>query len=291
MVAKLKGRKEVLETPRGTASPRAPSSLGRPKGTSPPLGKRLLPHGLCLGWSRLCQCVCLGSDAIFSPVSVSRLLSLSRSGSTCVCVRARVRLHFPLAVWESVSEPSSLSASESPDPRPLTGALALADELAPACCLPSPGCERVSVCVCPCACLSLVRSPGKVLCLAGGVGTRRGGAAALQAPAAAGPEARHLRGHLGLSSEPEGWVGDPETSAPPSPRPPAQACTPDRPLRVPETLRAPGLGQACGPGLLVYGGGAASAGLPALAGAPRGKVRPAGSTGTSERKRGAAQGF
>ncbi|CAI9150734.1 unnamed protein product [Rangifer tarandus platyrhynchus] len=64
----------------------------------------------------------------------------------------------------------------------------------------------------------------------------------------------------------------------PSPQPQAQACTPDRPLGVPETLRAPGPGQVCWPGLPVCGDWEASAGLPALAGAPRGKVRPAGST-------------
>ena len=100
-------------------------------------------------------------------MSASRLRSVSRCVSLCVCVcvsvcvcacvrvcvcvsvclraRARlsVRMHLPLAVFESVSEPPSLSASVSPDTRPpvpssgpglsqVAGALALADELAPA---------------------------------------------------------------------------------------------------------------------------------------------------------------
>nr|CAI9694659.1 unnamed protein product [Rangifer tarandus platyrhynchus] len=115
---------------------------------------------------------------------------------------------------------------------------------------------------------------------------------------------RHLRGHVALSHERE-WAGGAPTGggpgeaqggrAPrlprPSPQPQAQACTPDRPLGVPETLRAPGPGQVCWPGLLVCGDGEPSAGLPALAGAPRGKVRPAGSTRHIRAKRSRSAGF
>ena len=153
---------------------------------------------------RLCQCVCLGSDAILSPLSVSRLLSLCHSlcvslslslppcVCVCVCVYARVHvrlsvcLYLPLAVLESVSEPSSLSASVSPDTRPPVRSS-------------GPGLSQIlwlwltslrrppvsCLCACPCACLSLVCSLRKVVCLAGGVGARgssvgrRGGAEAL----------------------------------------------------------------------------------------------------------------
>ncbi|CAI9150006.1 unnamed protein product [Rangifer tarandus platyrhynchus] len=115
---------------------------------------------------------------------------------------------------------------------------------------------------------------------------------------------RHLRGHVALSHEREWAVGALTGGGPreaqggraprpprPSPQPQAQACTPDRPLGVLETLRAPGPGQVCWPGLPVCGDGAASAGLPALAGAPRGKVRPAGWTRHIRAKRKRSVGF
>ena len=74
------------------------------------------------------QCICLGSDAILSPVSVSRFPSVNGSvspsvyaslcvcGSVCVCVCTCVCL--PLTIFESVSEPSSLSGPVSPDTGP-----------------------------------------------------------------------------------------------------------------------------------------------------------------------------
>ena len=75
----------------------------------------------------------------------------------CVCVCMCVCVS-PLAVLESVSESSCISASVSPDsqppafvwPRPLPGALVLAEELAQASCLPWRGCVRVSVCLSVC---------------------------------------------------------------------------------------------------------------------------------------------
>ncbi|CAI9150746.1 unnamed protein product [Rangifer tarandus platyrhynchus] len=102
-------------------------------------------------------------------------------------------------------------------------------------------------------------------------------------PGPCGPEPRTGVGGGGVGALTVGGPGEAQGGrAPrpphPSPQPQAQACTPDRPLGVPETLRAPGPGQVCWPGLPVCGDWEASAGLPALAGAPRGKVRPAGST-------------
>lgn len=173
--------------PQGTASSRA-----RPKADAPSLGEAAssvwpsseVRHGLC-------QCVCLRSDAILSPLSVSCLLSLCHSlcvslclwlrVCVCVCVRTRARvclsvyLYLPLIVLESISELSSLSASVSPDTRrPVRSS--------------GPGLSQVlwlwlmrlrrqavnCLCVCPCACLSLVCSRRKVVCLSGGVGERWG---------------------------------------------------------------------------------------------------------------------
>ena len=171
--------------PQGTAS-----SQARPKADAPSLGEAAssvwpsseVRHGLC-------QCVCLRSDAILSPLSpvcclsVTCSVSPSVSGSVCVCVCARARarvclsvyLYLPLTVLESISELSSLSASVSPDTRrPVRSS--------------GPGLSQVlwlwlmrlrrravdCLCVCPCACLSLVCSRRKVVCLSGGVGERWG---------------------------------------------------------------------------------------------------------------------
>ena len=173
--------------PQGTAS-----SQARPKADAPSLGEAAssawpsseVRHGLC-------QCVCLRSDAILSPLSpvcclsVARSVSPSVSASVCVCVcvcaRARARiclsvyLYLPLTVLESISELPSLSASVSPDTRrPVRSS--------------GPGLSQVlwlwltrlrrravdRLCVCPCACLSLVCSRRKVVCLSGGVGERWG---------------------------------------------------------------------------------------------------------------------
>ena len=174
-----------------TASPRAPRpARPGPKLTPPSLGEAAssawpsseVRHGLC-------QCVCLRSDAILSPLSPVCCLSVARSVSpsvsasvcVCVCVRARARvclsvyLYLPLTVLESISELSSLSASVSPDTRrPVRSS--------------GPGLSQVlwlwlmslrrpavsCLCVCPCACLSLVCSRRKVVCLSGGVGERWG---------------------------------------------------------------------------------------------------------------------
>ena len=142
-----------------------PSSRARPKADAPSLGEAAasarppseVRHGLC-------QCVCLGSDAILSPLSVSRLPSLCHSPSVsvsvcvCVCVCARARERVCLSVAPSRCLPVCLGTfisfclclSRQPAarpflwPRPLTGAMALAEELAPAGCLPSRGCVRVS---------------------------------------------------------------------------------------------------------------------------------------------------
>ena len=113
-----------------TASPRAPCpAWARPKADAPPLGKLLLPHSLSEVCHGGCQCVCLGSDAILFPVSVSRFPSVSGSvsPSLCLCLRvcvsvcvvcARTRVCLPLAIFESVSEPLSLSDSVFADTGP-----------------------------------------------------------------------------------------------------------------------------------------------------------------------------
>ena len=147
--------------PQGTAS-----SRGRPKADAPSLGETAssagppseVRHGLC-------QYVCPRSDAIFSPLSVSlcRLcqslcVSLSLSLPPCACAFARAPARVCLSVAPSRCLPVCLGTfisfclclSRQPAarpflwPRPLTGAMALAEELAPAGCLPSRGCVRVS---------------------------------------------------------------------------------------------------------------------------------------------------
>ena len=179
-----------------TASPRAPRPAGaRPKADAPSLGEAAssawpsseVRHGLC-------QCVCLRSDAILSPLSPVCCLSVTRSVSpsvsaslcvcvcvcVCVCTRVRMRLsvclYLPLAVLESVSELSSLSASVSPDTRrPVRSS---GPSLSQVLWLWLTSLRRRAVdclCVCPCDCLSLVCSLRKVVCLSGGVGERRGG--------------------------------------------------------------------------------------------------------------------
>ena len=167
------------------------------------MGELLLPCGLPLRWFTVCASVSIlgqmpSSLPCLSPVcrlSVTRSVSLSLSLPPCVCVYVcvcvcvcdcvhvslSVCLYLPLTVFECVSEPSSLSASVSPDsqppirsflwPWPLTGAMALAEELAPAAVSLRVGaCE--CLCVCPCACLWLICSLRKVVCLVGGVGAR-----------------------------------------------------------------------------------------------------------------------
>ena len=168
------------------ASPRAlrPAGARRPKADAPSLREAASSAGplseVCHG---LCQCVDLGADAIPCPLSFSRspalcqslCVSLSLSLPPRVCLRARVCLSVCICLappWECVSEPSSLSVSVSPDPRPPTGAMAvaLAAALAPAGCLTWRGCLRVSVCLS--VCLHVARplpQEGAVL------GGRRGG--------------------------------------------------------------------------------------------------------------------
>ena len=174
-----------------TASPRAPRPAGAwPKADAPSLGESAScvwpPSEVPLG---LCQCVCLGSDAILSPLSVFRLLflchslcvSLSLSLPPCVCVCVRVRARVCLSVCISFSLSWSLSLNLrlflplsllTPGahpflwPRPLTGAMALADELAPAGCL-------LSVCLSVCLPVAhLLSQEGRVL---GGLCGGKGG--------------------------------------------------------------------------------------------------------------------
>src|SRR5574340_612594 len=91
-----------------------------------------------------------------NPATTNRSNSKDHT-QVCVCVCVCVSVS-PLAVLESVSESSCISASVSPDsqppafvwPRPLPGALVLAEELAQASCLPWRGCVRVSVCLSVC---------------------------------------------------------------------------------------------------------------------------------------------
>ena len=183
--------------PQGTASSHPAGA--RPKADAPSLGGAAssarppseMAHSLC-------QCVYLGSDAILSPLSVSRLPSLCHSLSVplflslrpcvcvCVCVCAHthmilsVCLYLPLAVFQSVSEPSSLSASVSRDSRPPVHSsgpglsqvlwLWLRSLRRLAVSLHVGACECLGVC--PCACLWLICSLRKVVCLAGGVGAR-----------------------------------------------------------------------------------------------------------------------
>ncbi|CAI9150712.1 unnamed protein product [Rangifer tarandus platyrhynchus] len=92
-----------------------------------------------------------------------------------------------------------------------------------------------------------------------------------------GSEDRGPRSAAGPNQTPPGPRG-------PEPRTGPRHARPTGPLGVPETLRAPGPGQVCWPGLPVCGDWEASAGLPALAGAPRGKVRPAVDTAHQSEK-------
>ena len=150
--------------PQGTAFSR-PAGPG-PRLTPPPLRKLLLPCSLPLR----CVTVCASgsvSDPMpsslpcLSPVcrlSVTRPLSLCPCVCVCVCARARARQRVCLSVAPSRCLPVCLGTfisfclclSRQPAarpflwPRPLTGAMALAEELAPAGCLPSRGCVRVS---------------------------------------------------------------------------------------------------------------------------------------------------
>ena len=171
-------------------TPRVTASLA---GAGPKADSPSLEEAASSAWplSEMCQdlrqCVCLGSDAMLSPVSVSSFLSValcfclsicaSLCEYACTCVHAdmSVCLHLPLAVFESACEPSSLSASASPVPSSGPGLsqvlglwLWLMNLPRPAA---SPGVgECECLCVCPCACPSLICSLGKVLYLAGGVG-------------------------------------------------------------------------------------------------------------------------
>ena len=111
-----------------------------------------LPPCVCV-----CVCVCVCARA-------------------CACVCLSVCLYLPLAVLESVSELSSLSASVSPDTRrPVRSS---GPSLSQVLWLWLTSLRRRAVdclCVCPCDCLSLVCSLRKVVCLSGGVGERGGG--------------------------------------------------------------------------------------------------------------------
>ena len=169
-----------------TARPRAV----HPTGARPKAYASSLEEAATSAWplSEVChggQCVCLGSDAILSPVSVSRFLSVngSVSPSLCLCLPVCVwvcvhvcvckRVCLPLAIFESVSEPWSLSG---PCLLPLTGAmtLALADKLALASCLTWPGCVQMSVGLSMCLPVAhLLSQEGPVL------GRRRGARGAM----------------------------------------------------------------------------------------------------------------
>ena len=97
--------------PQGTAS-----SQARPKVDAPSLGEAAssawpsseVRHGLC-------QCVCLRSDAILSPLSpvcclsVTRSVSPSVSGSVCVCVCVGACARVCLSICISLSQSWSLS--------------------------------------------------------------------------------------------------------------------------------------------------------------------------------------
>ena len=174
-----------MGSPRANASPRAPRpARAQPKADAPSLGEAassagppsVVRHGLC-------QYVCLRSDAIFSPLSLfAASVSRSVSPSLCLCLpvpvcfracaRPRARLSVCLSVRISLPSSSSLSLNlrlflplslltpcrpSVPLAPPLTGVMALAEELAPAGCLPLRGCVRVSgrlsVSVLPVACL------------------------------------------------------------------------------------------------------------------------------------------
>ena len=154
------------------------------------------------------RCHPLSPVCLAFAVSLSLALCppLSVSASLCVCVCVCVRAHTHDSVCLSVS-PSrrlpvclgtflsfclclsrQLAACPFLWPRPLTGAMALAEELAPAGCLPSRGCVRVSGRLSVCLSVAhLLSQEGRVL---GGrrrgkgssVG-RRGGAEALQSTA------------------------------------------------------------------------------------------------------------
>ena len=134
------------EMPR-TEEPDGPQSMGRSElGTAEQLRTEASPRP-----TLKCVCVC---------------------GVSCrVCWS--VCLHLPLAVLQSVSEASvsfCLCLSRQPAagpfvwPRPLTGAMALAEELAPGGCLPGRGCGRVSVRLSVCLPVARLLSPeGRVL--------------------------------------------------------------------------------------------------------------------------------
>ena len=169
--------------PQGTASSRG--SPG-PRLTPPPLGKLLLAHGRSLRCVTVCASVSVSDRMPSSLPCLSPIfrLSVSRSvsPSLCLCLpvpvcfracaRPRARLSVCLSVRISLPSSSSLSLNlrlflplslltpcrpSVPLAPPLTGVMALAEELAPAGCLPLRGCVRVSgrlsVSVLPVACL------------------------------------------------------------------------------------------------------------------------------------------
>jgi len=136
------------EMPR-TEEPDGPQSMGRIKvGLNPATTNRSISKD----HTQVCVCVCV-----------------------CVCVS-------PLAVLESVSESSCISASVSSDSRPPARSsgpglcqvlwLWLRSLCRPAVSLGMGACE--CLCVCLCACLWLICSLRKVECLAGGVGAKGG---------------------------------------------------------------------------------------------------------------------
>jgi len=136
------------EMPR-TEEPDGPQSMGRIKvGLNPATRNRSISKD----HTQVCVCVCV-----------------------CVCVS-------PLAVLESVSESSCISASVSSDSRPPARSsgpglcqvlwLWLRSLCRPAVSLGMGACE--CLCVCLCACLWLICSLRKVECLAGGVGAKGG---------------------------------------------------------------------------------------------------------------------
>ena len=186
-----------------TARPRAPCPAGAgPRLMPPPLGELLLPRGLPLRWLTVCASVSISGQMPSSLPCLSRVcrLSVTRSLSpsfclcvpVCVCVCVCVRAHTHESVCLSVSPSRRLPVclgtflsfclclSRQPAacpflwPRPLTGAMALAEELAPAGCLPSRGCVRVSGRLSVCLSVAhLLSQEGRVL------GGRRGGKGAL----------------------------------------------------------------------------------------------------------------
>ena len=133
------------EMPR-TEEPDGPQSMGRSElGTAEQLRTEASPRPTL-------KCVCARRG--MSCLSVC--LSASPSRSLAVCLRSFVSFCLCLS-----RQPA---AGRFVWPRPLTGAMALAEELAPGGCLPGRGCGRVSVRLSVCLPVARLLSPeGRVL--------------------------------------------------------------------------------------------------------------------------------